>query len=553
MRSRVLVLLLAVGCGDSVVPPTLVATVVEPAGPNCLTGGYAIESGQDLNGNDQLDPAEVEHTSYLCNPPAAPRELVAVVPEPAGANCANGGEAIETGADTNGNGVLDSSEITTTSYVCSGAPGEQALVAVVPEPAGANCANGGEAIETGADENGNGVLDASEIASTSYVCSGAAGENAMIRVDPEPPGSNCSSGGVAIGVGVDTNGDGVLETGEVESTTFLCNTALVPTVIDGDVVVHNSFEIAQLDGVETITGNLEIDSTTFAQPLVFSTLQTVGGQVTWNGTSFTAGISFPHLTTAGSIMLCCDLSSVDMPALVSVQSGIFLGGWFTDLTFPVLTTGVVAVQGGAAPNLVSVSLPALTIGGLGVGGPQLASVSLPMLRAVPYGTDFALNLHGGTLSSLDLPQLETGYVAVGSLPNLTSISLPKQTSGGLSVDTMTALGSIDLPVLASGEVAVGGAAVTSIHVPAFTTGDVAVRNAPALSELDLPLLATASGFWIDNNATLSTISAPNLTGAQQVTITNNPLLPTCLAQALATQANATTVTISGDDDVGVCQ
>ena len=45
----------------------LAILTVEPAGLNCPNGGQKIESGVDLNGNDQLDPNEILSTSYVCN------------------------------------------------------------------------------------------------------------------------------------------------------------------------------------------------------------------------------------------------------------------------------------------------------------------------------------------------------------------------------------------------------------------------------------------------------------------------------------------------------
>jgi hypothetical protein len=50
-------------------------------------------------------------------------QLVNVVAEPAGKNCSDGGQAIETGNDTNGDGKLEASEVTNTSYVCNGTAG----------------------------------------------------------------------------------------------------------------------------------------------------------------------------------------------------------------------------------------------------------------------------------------------------------------------------------------------------------------------------------------------------------------------------------------------
>jgi hypothetical protein len=89
-------------------------------------------------------------------------------------SCPNGGISVDTGIDINGNGILDPSEVTSTQYVCNGASGLNALVAITAEPAGTNCATGGQKIVSWLDANANGVLDPSETtsATTSYVCNG---------------------------------------------------------------------------------------------------------------------------------------------------------------------------------------------------------------------------------------------------------------------------------------------------------------------------------------------------------------------------------------------
>ena len=106
------------------------------------------------------------------------------------ASCPNGGITVESGVDTNGNGVLDPSEVSNTQYVCngtngtngtngakgaSGSGGLNALVAVATEAPGANCAAGGEKVSAGLDTNGNGILDSSEVTSSTYICNGATG------------------------------------------------------------------------------------------------------------------------------------------------------------------------------------------------------------------------------------------------------------------------------------------------------------------------------------------------------------------------------------------
>ena len=54
-------------------------------------------------------------------------------------------------------------------------PGYNALSIVTIEPAGINCASGGQKIDMGGDVNFNNLLDASEITTTNYVCNGATG------------------------------------------------------------------------------------------------------------------------------------------------------------------------------------------------------------------------------------------------------------------------------------------------------------------------------------------------------------------------------------------
>ncbi len=55
--------------------------------------------------------------------PAGAATLLLTAAEPAGVNCAAGGQRVDAGPDTNGNGSLDVGEINATSYVCNGAQG----------------------------------------------------------------------------------------------------------------------------------------------------------------------------------------------------------------------------------------------------------------------------------------------------------------------------------------------------------------------------------------------------------------------------------------------
>jgi hypothetical protein len=49
-----------------------------------------------------------------------------------------------------------------------------------------------------------------------------------VNVTPEPPGPNCANGGERIDIGIDTNGDGILEPNEIQKTAYVCNGAGLP-------------------------------------------------------------------------------------------------------------------------------------------------------------------------------------------------------------------------------------------------------------------------------------------------------------------------------------
>jgi hypothetical protein len=186
--------------------------------------------------------------------------LVLAGTEAVGLHCASGGAYINAGLDSNANGVLDTSEITSTQYVCNGSLGAAgttgstgssgltSLVRTSAEAAGSHCTFGGSQISVGLDSNSNGVLDSSEITSTDYVCQGVAGAtgttgttgstgatgttglSSLIAVASEAAGANCTYGGHKVTTGLDSNSSGVLDTAEITSTTYTCDGAPGPGV-----------------------------------------------------------------------------------------------------------------------------------------------------------------------------------------------------------------------------------------------------------------------------------------------------------------------------------
>ena len=111
----------------------------------------------------------------------------------------------------------------------AGDAGASAVVSVSNEAP--NCANGGFTVSVGVDLDGDGILDESEVESTQEVCNGEQGPeggtgsdgfNSLTRLDPVLPGCARVSAGIDNGDGADSvSGNGVLEDGEVDSSVLI--------------------------------------------------------------------------------------------------------------------------------------------------------------------------------------------------------------------------------------------------------------------------------------------------------------------------------------------
>ena len=135
-----------------------------------------------------------------------------------------------------------------------GADGENGLTSLIVssvEPSGSNCASGGTRVETGIDDDGNGVLSPTEVDAVVFVCNGETGADgadgangsstttmmvASLSVAPSYLG--CNGTGQLLKQGLDDgsgNGiaqNGVLESGEVLMTSLICTTFAVDQVQD---------------------------------------------------------------------------------------------------------------------------------------------------------------------------------------------------------------------------------------------------------------------------------------------------------------------------------
>ena len=122
------------------------STVLPRGNPPCPGGGIGIYTGSDTNGNGVLEASEVQRGVPICDPltddgiPGGLVSLVMIASEPTGTlHCPAGGLKVLSGPDANRNGVLDAQEIAFTEYLCNGTPGSGSAagitVAVAPQSA----------------------------------------------------------------------------------------------------------------------------------------------------------------------------------------------------------------------------------------------------------------------------------------------------------------------------------------------------------------------------------------------------------------------------------
>ena len=121
-----------------------------------------------------------------------------------------------------------------------GEHGLTTLLLVMPEPVGENCSTGGHAIMTGLDDDRDGVLESGEVLKTSYICNGNDAQSTTIGqplTDLIPVSSGnqtCTDGGLEVRVGIDDDGDGNLSLNEIDATELICNGVAGNDGDDGD-------------------------------------------------------------------------------------------------------------------------------------------------------------------------------------------------------------------------------------------------------------------------------------------------------------------------------
>jgi hypothetical protein len=448
-----------------------------------------------------------------------------------------------------------------------------------------------------------------------FACGGnvtLGGPPTLVRVDNEPPGLNCADGGVAIKTGVDKNGNGFLDDTEVTSVQYVCNGPQAiqcngGTIQSGSVTITSDADLAQLAGVDCVDGDLLISGLSQSD---YSPLQLgiVTGDVTLAGNSALTSLGVVgNLHTVGDVYLVqgnpkltdistlaqidhvLNMSIIGNDALVDVN-GL---APFTSFTFdvhiadnagltslhglenliktnhsisiesnPRLTSlaaldhlrsvdGILDIEGN--PALGAIDLMSLELVGRRLivnSNSALASFAAPSLATVGAYAQF---YDDGALKTLDLPKLVTaGAVYVESDQAIIAVSAPalSSTTSDIELSQLPLLTSVDF----SQTTLIGGA-LTLKTVPALGSlgafssvtligGALTVDHADLLANFQgLDALGAIEGdMVVTNNMTLSSFtglgSLTEIGGA--LTITGNPMLPISVSNAFASR-----VTVQG--------
>ena len=190
-------------------------SIIDATHVGCVgVGGLQIDTGIDANRNNTLDATEVKSTHYICN----------------GSNGVNGKDGV--------NGVNGKDGI-------NGVNGKDGISSLINtttiDATDRNClGTGGLKIDTGLDSDLNGVLSGIEISATKYVCNGvkgidgANGANGLSGVNSliDLKSTSCASfPGVQFNSGLDRNNNNTLDLSEITSTKTICGTTLPATTL----------------------------------------------------------------------------------------------------------------------------------------------------------------------------------------------------------------------------------------------------------------------------------------------------------------------------------
>ncbi|RKH60728.1 hypothetical protein D7W81_25085 [Corallococcus aberystwythensis] len=448
--------------------------------------------------------------------PRAPA-LSRIVEEAPGAACEAGGSALQTGLDLDGDGTLADSEVTRTEYVCDKAPARSASVLARVRPVNATpvCYATATVLEAGADANGNGALDDAEVQASHAFCNA---DSTRIRyaVQPEPADGRCGRPGTKVDAYVDLDGDGQ-RTPDTEDlvTLAVCQASRVH---DGDYVVASAADLAALQGVTRVEGNLVVTSETLTD-LALPELAVVLGALRIENNAALAHVTLPGLRFARSVELIYN------PLLETASLG-------ASAASPVFVDEDLIVTGN--PLLASLD-------GLGTLAPRRKVSVVNNARVEALSLPGVTHLHEGlsvqenpALRSLSFPELRSaGYVSLAhdaSLESLAGLSAVRSVESLLLID-LPALGpraALDNLQYAQSISVAEHTGIKSVGFPQLLRVDVLdIRDNASLESVSgmHPMLRVTTSLLITGNGSLHTVEyLPGLTSLDYLDVTRNAVL-----------------------------
>ena len=416
------------------------------------------------------------------------------------------------------------------AIIACGTPGQgvpSILASSAAVPAGADCPAGGSAISVGSDVNGNGVLDAEEIEHVTNVCNLEVPET-LSRVDAEPAGVHCATGGHAVKLGPDRNRNGALDDDEVSSTTYACDPS---DLLIGDFTADmwtDPAKVAALAQARVVTGTLTLASDA---PASLPRLALLGGGLTIAPGRPPASVDLPALTQiSGSLIaFASELDSLALPALVTVGGSVKIdtAPGLATLALPALATVGQDVLVGAAPQLTTASLPALTRVGRAVElarAPALQAVELPALTTVS-----GISVSGTGATRFSMPAAATlDWIELYDNAALVQVALPRLARAGqVRIVRDTALRQLELGALVTSggradtpdSIDIDGTALETLDLPIQTAaGQIVIANNRALTAVRLASLTSAGGLIVRRCTALVTLEAPTLYSVDDLTL-----------------------------------
>ncbi|RYZ36168.1 MAG: leucine-rich repeat domain-containing protein [Myxococcaceae bacterium] len=601
--------------------PARSRVVPEPPGAACPHGGQALQTGLDLNEDGELGADEVTATEYACAraptaDPTTPPVLVRTERLVPGAECPEGGQVTRAGLDANNNDTLEAEEVSREVLSCLSAAPVRTRIRAVTDSRVCMSPNA-SVLEAGEDVDGNGVLDTSEVQAVHSFCD-LDSSRIHLQLQAEPAGGACARPGTRVSAFSDLNGNGQQDTA-MEPTAFLL--LCQPTrAYEGTYVVTSAADLAALQGVTRVNGDLIIYSQTLPE-FVLPELSVVVGSLSFQTNPLLTRVELPNLRFARDVSL--ESNAVLSTASIGDPDGPQV---YVDRTLVVRLNPQLASLDGLrtlAPNgelivadndlLETFEFPyinGLSLGGLIVqSNPRLRTLSLPLLESL-FSAALA---HCPALESLSgLSSLRTvehlsifNNAALTSLEGLDSL----QSASSLTIAKNAALKTTEgLPRLARvGSVLIGDNATLEFAggMPSLRTvsesftlrNNASLRGVKGLPKLDSvqtlilesnPLLTDLGGFGpllrlerltvrynrdlrdlsrlselrflqflkLTDNANLTDLGLMGLVAVEQgFSVENNPLLPTCRAQRLATAVYSgapTALSILGNDSQTAC-